>query len=375
MAVEQYTKVTHQSWGKNIFNSLIGAILGVALFFGSFFVLWTNEGRTNWAKVAASSTAVDPASVNPSTEGKFIAATGSLVSAEQLGDAPYLQPGSYLKLDRNVEMFAWQESEHSETTKELGGSSTTKTTYEYSKGWTSSPQDSQRFEVPQNHTNPPQRVKSDSWTVGQATVGAYNLNAAELEMPSTSEVRLNSEILDSQSANKLSGGYIFIGRGTLENPQLGDLRIQYASVPNNIRATVFGLQQGNAIVPYQYRNEGTFFRALAGDRATAIGELQTEHTLWTWILRLVGFLMMWIGMSLALGPITAVMNVLPMLGDASGCAIGAATFGAALALSVITVIISIIAHSIIALLLILAVIIGGAVLASKYAKPKAPAAA
>jgi hypothetical protein len=375
MAADQFTKVTRTGWGQNIFNSFIGALIGVLLFFGSFVVLWMNEGKTNWAQVASTSTSVESAAVNPSTDGKFVATTGALVSGEQLGDAPYLEAGPYLKLDRQVEMFAWVENEKSESKDELGGGTTTKTTYTYTKEWTSNPEDSDSFEVPSGHSNPQQRVEDGEWTVGEAKVGAYTLDPAQLSFPSTQAVRLNSEMIPAQSPGKLVGEYLFDGRGTLQNPQLGDLRITYAAVPNNTQATVFGTQSGSAITPYLYRGEDTFYRAIGGNRAQAIDQLETEHNVLTWILRLVGFLMMWFGMSMVLGPITAFLKVLPFLGSLSGFAIGAMTFGIALALTVITVIIAIIAHSLIALIILLVLFFGGLFLWSKQAENKKVAAA
>lgn len=374
MTVERFTKVTHQSWGQNILNSFIGAVLGVLLFFGSFVVLWMNEGKTDWSQVASTSIAVDSSAVNPANDGKFIAATGNLVSTEQLGDAPYLQPGSYLKLERRVEMFAWKEEQHSETKKELGGGSTTTTTYDYSKVWTSNPQDSSNFEYSQTHANPPQRIQSAEHTVTSALLGAYSIQTSQLTMPDAMPIALNDSMIMYDSKLPVVDNYLFIGSGTPANPQLGDIRIQYLAVPNNANVTVFGTQQGSAIVTYLYHGTSAFFRALSGDRATAIAQLHSEHVILTWILRLAGFLMMWFGMALSLGPVTAFLDVLPILGNASGCVIGLATFGIALVLSTITVILSLIAHSIIALVILLALVVGGVLLWSRRATRRAIAA-
>lgn len=372
MSANQFTKVTRQSWGKNIFNSFIGALIGILLFFGSFVVLWMNEGKINWADVAKSSTTIDAAAVSGATEGKFVAASGTISSDEQLGDAPYLRAGQYLVLERAVEMYAWEEEQQSETKNEVGGGSTTKTTYTYTKGWTSSPQDSNTFEVPSGHANPEQRVKSETMTVAQARIGAYALNTAELEMPSPDPISLSAALLPGEGQGKLVGGYLFLGSGTLDNPQLGDLRIQYRAVPNQLRGTVFGTQSGATIAPYMYRGESSFYRAFGSDRAQAINQLQGEHDTLTWILRLVGFLMMWFGMSMMLAPITAFLNVLPFLGSLGGWAIGGITFVIALVLSAVTIIISLIAHNLIALIIILALILGGIYMLGQRAQSRQP---
>lgn len=372
MSADRFTKVTHQSFGKNILNSFVGAIIGILLFLGSFAVLWMNEGKINWAKVADTSTPVQAATVDGGTDGTFVAVTGNMVSGEQIGDAPYLKPGAYLKLERRAEMFAWQEKESSKTEKELGGGSTTTTTYEYVKGWTSSPESSSSFEYPQGHTNPSQKIKSEDWTVADASIGAYRVETSKLEMPGTSKLNLSSEVLTPDQERRLSGEYIFIGSGTPNNPEVGDIRIQYYAVPNNTLVTGFGTQRGSDLVPYTYRGESQLYRAIAGDRASAISQLQAEHNILTWVLRLAGFLMMWIGMGLVFGPITAFMNILPFLGNLSGFAIGAGTFVVALVLSILTILISIIMHSVIALSILLALILGGLALWGKLLnRPKA----
>lgn len=371
---DQFTKVTRQSWGSKLTNSLLGAVIGVVFFFGSFFVLWGNEGKINWSQVASTSTAVNASAGNRASEGAFIAATGNLATSEQLGDSAYLRPGSYLKLERRVEMFAWSEDERSETEKRIGGETVTKTTYEYKKEWTRSPENSKNFEYSQSHVNPEQSVKEAEWTASSAQIGTYSVELGNLELPEAKLIKLNGDIVLQNAGQKLVGEYIFIGKGTPEQPEIGDIRIQFAAVPNKAGVTVFGTQQGNAIVPYMYRGESSFFRALEGDRATAIAQLQAEHNMITWILRIAGFLMMWLGMCLVLGPITAFLDVLPMLGSASGWMIGLGTFVVALLLSAVTIVIAIIAHNLVALVALLLLLVGGAVFWSKrQARPAAVA--
>jgi len=82
--------------------------------------------------------------------------------------------------------------------------------------------------------------------------------------------------------------------------------------------------------------------------------LKTEHKIMGWILRIVGFLLMWIGMTMVLGPIGAVLDVLPFLGSIGRSFIGCATFIVALVLSLITILVAMVAHNIIALVVCVA---------------------
>jgi sulfite exporter TauE/SafE len=92
-------------------------------------------------------------------------------------------------------------------------------------------------------------------------------------------------------------------------------------------------------------------------------------------MRLVGFLMMWIGMSLSLGPINAVLDILPFLGNMSRTMIGVGTFVPALAMSVLTIIISIIAHNVFLLAGLFILIVGGFFLATRLRRPRVAVAA
>ncbi|KAB8141647.1 hypothetical protein F8S13_18050 [Chloroflexia bacterium SDU3-3] len=357
---DHFTTVTHTSWGQKLMNSFVGALIGILLFFGSFFVLWMNEGKIDWSKVASSSVAVDAGSAGTSSDGKFIAAQGVIHSDETLGDAKYLSAGSYLQLNRVVEMYAWKEESRSETKKNLGGGETTTTTYDYVKEWTDSPEDSSSFEYQSNHTNPKKAVDNAAMTVKQAKVGQLSLDTAQLEMPEASNLPLTSDMVEEGSSHRFIEPYIFIGKGTPDAPQIGDLRISYTAVDNDVKATVFGTQQGMAVAPYSYKGE-SFYRAIAGDRTQAIAVLKTEHDILTWVLRLAGFLMMWFGIMLAFGPITSFLDVLPLLGNIGGFMIGVVSFGIAFVLSAITIIIAIIVHNIILQIILLLLVLGGLV--------------
>jgi hypothetical protein len=366
---DRFVTVTRTSWLGNIMNSFVGVLFGIILFVVAFPVLWFNEGRTNMATVAKSSVLVDAASVNPQTEGQQVAVAGTLASGERLGDPPYLAAGPYIQLDRQVEMFAWVEHKETDTRKETGGSSTTTTTYTYDQQWTSSPEDSQSFEHPQGHSNPPLPVRSATLTVSSANIGAYTINPATISLPSAQAINLNSEIVTTSGNARLADNAIMLGKGSSDTPRLGDVRISYSGVPANTQAVAFGKQQGATLVPYLTRQNDRLYRVFVNtDREGAIQQMGTEYAVIGWVLRLVGFLLMWIGLGLCFGPITAFLDVLPFLGSAGRFVISMAALPVALVLSVITIVISILAHNILALIVLLGLLVGGVMLWSKMQK-------
>jgi hypothetical protein len=370
---DQYTEVTRTGFFGNLFNSFIGALLGVLLFFGSFVVLWMNEGTVNLATIADDSIPAVAASVDPAMDGKLVAATGKLATTEKLGDTSFLRPGSFLMLDRTVEMYAWVEHTSSTTTKNTGGSSTTEKTYRYEKQWTSSPERSSSFRHPSGHSNPSMPFENQSWTVNDATLGAYRVKPRELTLPDTTPVTLDAENTKLNGEWRMSSGYIVNDENALSSPDIGDIRVSYAAVPNNIDVTLFGKASGAEILPYEAKGT-SLYRAFTENREGAIETLDTEYHLWLWIMRLIGFLMMWIGLSMSFDPINTALDILPFLGSAGRFITGAIMFAIAFVLSSVTIIIAIIAHNIFLMIGLLVLLVGGIMLWNRVRKP-APAAA
>jgi hypothetical protein len=81
--------------------------------------------------------------------------------------------------------------------------------------------------------------------------------------------------------------------------------------------------------------------------------------MWKWIMRGIGFLMMWIGLSMILAPIKVLSDFVPMLGYISGSLIGLITFIASLILSGVTILAAMIFHSFVAIIICIILVGGG----------------
>ncbi|MEZ4864441.1 MAG: TMEM43 family protein [Caldilineaceae bacterium] len=356
-----YREVTHTSYFRRILNSFVGALIGLLLFFGSFIVIWWNEGRTNLALVAAESIPVSAATVDGANQGKFLAVTGDLVATENVGDPPYLQPGPYLQLRREVEMFAWVEETKSTERTKVGGGSETVTEYSYVQKWTDAPNNSADFKQPEGHANPTLSIPKSILRAPGAQLGAYAIDLNQLTMPGGSELPLTPQNVGADAGGKVEGNYLFLGQGALNSPQIGDIRISYLALTSPAAVTVFGDQQGGQLTPHLYDKGSTFFRALAGDRNSAISQLQTEHTITTWVLRGVAFLMLWIGLMMVLNPLATLAGILPILESITGFVTGLVAFIVALVIWAVATLISVVLHNIwlalIAALLVVGVIV------------------
>ncbi|NNJ12329.1 hypothetical protein EKD04_018545 [Chloroflexales bacterium ZM16-3] len=357
--MNSFTQVRRTGCLGNFFGSVVGAGFGLLLFIAAFPVIWFGEGRTNMAQVAATSVVARADRADAANEGQLIAVTG-IIEADPIGDEPYLRPGAYLKLERVAEMYAWVEHKETKTRDEVGGGTRTETTYTYRKEWTSSPQSGEGFEYPSGHRNPAMEFSSDTLTAANGSIGAYELDLENLELPSAKDLPLSPAILSPASGVRQADNYLLISRSSLSDPQVGNIRISYKALPVGQSLTVFGAQRGGQVIAYSNEKGDRLYRALEGDRAAAIKQLQVEDTIMDWVIRIGTLMMMWAGLSMALGPINAAFGVLPVIRQAGGCLIGLITLAVAFPIWAATVLIAIVAHNIWLMIAVALLIMGGA---------------
>lgn len=349
---DQFTETSHRSWGQNILSSIGGALVGIILFVGSFAVLWINEGRADLSKIAEKSVAATTQS-----EGQLVYVTGPLTAAAPIGDSEYLKPGPYIKLDRVVEMYAWEEEEKETTQDKLGGGTEVTTTYNYTKTWTTSPDDATKFKYPDGHGNNALTIQGQALYASPASISGFGVDAKTMELPAAEAVILSQDAAITNGTTRLLGNVLYIGTGTPETPEVGDVRISFTAVRAGKTVTAFGKQDGSQLVPY-LEGKTTLYRALDGSRDEAISALKTEYTTVGWMVRFIGFFIMWIGLVMCFGPINAVLKVVPFMGSIGRGLTGIAMFLVALVLSAVTIVVAMIAHSVIALLITLVVVAG-----------------
>jgi hypothetical protein len=361
---DQITEVTTTGYFKRIMNSIGGILFGILLFFAAFVVLFNNEGSVDYSTIAKTAVQVDSGTVttDPALADKLLVTSGVFTTDETIGDDLYLKPGPYLALERDVEMYAWVEKKSSKTDTNVGGSETTTTTYSYVKEWTSNPESSGNFKEPVGHQNPSLDLEGTSKRVMKAKIGAYGVDMQNITLPAMSQLTLNTEnttLADGAILDK--SGFIFISKTAGSShalPAVGDVRISYGALKSGINATVFGKLNGDTFGTYLTKDNLRFYQAFTGSKEEAIASLHESYVMWIWIWRLIGFMMMWIGLSTVLAPLSVMADVLPMLGGLSRSIVGAITFVIALVLSGVTILISMLLHNVVALVIAVIVIVG-----------------
>lgn len=357
---DKFTETSTQSYLSRILNSFVGVLVGFLCIFISIFCLYLNEGRTDLSRVAK--TAIEISSTSANTDqahkGKLISTTGVFKSDETIGDTLFLNPGNYIAIQRIVEMYAWVEHQQQESHKNLGGSKTTQTTYTYEKQWTGNPSSS--FKYQEGHENPSKQISDAIIKARNAELGVYHIDMNSVELPPFQVLPLTSSNIMPKNGATLSNNYLFVSKSagsTLDNPQLGDLRIHYKVLRSGNDATIFGALNGDNISAYYDSHNNKLYRVFNGTRDSALSTLHTEYVSSLWMLRLIGFIFMFIGLFCILAPIAVFLDIIPFLGSLTSVMILIIVAPIALIATVTIILISKVLHSFIALLIAAVIIL------------------
>jgi hypothetical protein len=374
-----FTTVSRQGFGSRLVGAIIGVPVGIVLIFGSCFLLYWNEGRTDYSKIASKSIPVQASQVDQSQNGKFVSVTGTVSTNQQIADGAYLKPSSYVAVQRTVDEYAWVQTEHTSSSNNVGGSSTNKTTYTYSEQWTDDPADSSTFQYPQGHQNQPKPLNDTQVAATSGQVGAYSFDPQTIKLPTLQDVSLSSTNVTLPTAttappttvapsttqttatpattNPLSdltlasSQYIYGGSGSLTAPQVGDIRISYEALPSGTTTTAFGQLNNGSLAAYTDPSNHTLYDLLLGDRQTAIATLHNQYEKTTWIIRGVGVGLIWIGLMMLFGPLDMLLDFIPIAGEIGGMLTVIITLPVALLLGGTVIIVGYTLHHLIALLI------------------------
>jgi hypothetical protein len=240
--------------------------------------------------------------------------------------------------------------------------------------WVSDPADSKDFHEPEGHANPEASTREVTVTADDAMLEQYSLTPEVVDLPALSKLTLKTDLVAlTQNATLANDTYIYVrnsSTGTYQAPQLGDVRVSYGVLKVPFEGTVFGKLEGTSIKPFVSKKGDTLYRVFSGSHDESIATLHQEYTTALWAFRFLGFLMMWFGMALLFGPISMILDFVPVLGKVGRAFIGFATFAVSLVLAGVTIVISAILHNIIAVIVIVALLLIGLIATGYQAKKK-----
>jgi len=336
--------VTKTGFFTRLKNSVVGILIGIVAVLGSMWMLGWNEFRTvkerkglDQASSIVQAAALDR--IDPNLDGKLVYLSGRAETASGTLDAEFQLQRDALALFREVEMYQWAEKKTTRTEKNVGGGETTTTTYSYSKKWSDDPIDSNSFND-SSHRNPGTfPITARSILADDAKLGAYGLTDGQIgAIGGRQEVPVSAfdEPLLADGW-KPTAGFVFRGNNP-QSPDVGDLRLRFTEVPPT-QISLVAAQTGGSFTPFltSYKTSIDLLETGAVSVKDMFEHAHSANSALGWVLRGIGFAVMWLGFAMTLQPLRVLADVIPPIGRLVGGIGGMLSFLLAAMLSALTI--------------------------------------
>lgn len=360
-----YTETTSTSYGQRLAGSAKGMIGGLLMFIIGTCLLWWNEGRTVRTAKAIGDAAshvesvADVSRVDASLNGKLIHASAFADTKDTLTDDMFGVRELAIRLDRKVEYYQWVENAQTKEREKIGGGKETTTTYTYEKKWVDKPVNSAEFKDPQYQSANKvlSEVEERNEMAQHVTFGAYTLpelfvasisGSEPVEVRMTEEQRftwnerlhmLRPKVNTETSLVHTNANTVYLGLSP-NSPQVGDVRVTFTKVPP-ADISLIAQVDGSTFKAYRAKNGQSFSRVQMGTVSAdeMIEQARSENNMLTWVLRLVGVLLIVIGLKGMFGLLPMLFKLLPFLGSIVDAGVGLVSwiFGLAWSLIIIAI--------------------------------------
>lgn len=358
-----YTETTSTSYGQRLAGSAKGMIGGLLMFIIGTCLLWWNEGRTVRTAKAIGDAAshvesvADVSKIDASLNGKLIHASAFADTKDTLTDDMFGVRELAIRLDRKVEYYQWVENAQTREREKIGGGEETITTYTYEQKWVDKPVNSAEFKDPQyqsankvlseveERNEMAQHVTFGAYTLPESLVGSIS-GSEPVEVRMTEEQRftwderlhmLRPKVNTETSLVHTSANTVYLGLSP-NSPQVGDVRVTFTKVPP-ADISLIAQVDGSTFKAYRAKNGQSFSRVQMGTVSAdeMILQARSENNMLTWVLRLVGVLLIVIGLKGMFGLLPMLFKVLPFLGSIVDAGVGLVSWILGLAWSFIII--------------------------------------
>ncbi len=328
------------SWGSRLGSSIKGVLGGLALFILGFPLLFWNENRAVTAtktneEGAASVQEVAADAIDPDNEGKLIHVTGLATTTDTLTDDEYaVVATNAIRLSRTVEMYQWVENASTREEKKLGGKIEKTTTYTYERKWLPSAVNSGAFKEETGHVNPPasRELGTKSLYAQNVTLGVRTLNESQIK-----SIGQSKKFLEKYKA--VTATEFIEASSSQMAPSVGDVRVRFEVIEPHV-ITVVAAQKGEGFANYIAKStKKKISHVMDGEKSAeeVFEAAEQANTILTWILRLVGFLMMYGGVKAVLKPLVVLGDVVPFIGSIIDIGTGLVAFVVAAPCALVTI--------------------------------------
>lgn len=316
------TRYTTQSYGSKLGDSLKGVVGGFFAIIIAIGILWFNESNSvkeirKIAEGKKNTVSISADTFSAENNDKLVHLSGPAITTDTLVDQEFNIALNAIKLRKVVEMFQYKENKKTETKDNVGGSTTKIETFTYEEIWSEDLINSDSFDESWRDNPKDFDHKAKEYNATNVSLGAFDLSPGLIAKISGYEDFPVTEALymDSTYESTIAGGKIYFGSGS-KNPAIGDERISFKVVyPHDI--SIVSKQKNNSFEPHITKNGRSI--ELVYDGLKSADEMfaaeSDKNSMFTWILRFVGFLLMFIGFAAILKPISTVGSVIPLLGN------------------------------------------------------------
>ena len=300
-------------------NPIAGIFVGFIFVIGGLILLWWNEGRTVKTEAAIKEAEQNYIDVNTNpidsaNEGKLIASNGTITIDKKLNDDVFGVEVETAKLKRVVEVYQWVESCETD--------SDNNETCTYEQRWEDDLIDSSKFKESVDHTNP-KTMKYEN-----KTILSNNVKTGDLVIPENLVKTLSTKgkvVLSTTNDDNRYAAYQ-LGLKITEDgayytdvvanaPQVGNIRVSFEY--NDAKALSYmGVQKGNTLEAYKAKSGYDIYHIYEGvyDGKAMIQMMRDSNRTIKIICRVVGIILVIIGLLAIISPIQKVASYVPVLG-------------------------------------------------------------
>jgi hypothetical protein len=330
--MSQFVEVTRKGLGSRGKDSLGGLFVGFIFLAIAVAVLFYNEGRAvkrykDLKEGAGSVVSIPSTAIDPAMEGKLIHTSGNTVVSTPLQDAEFGISVPAIKLIRTAEMFQWVEKVKTKKKENVGGSTEETKTYSYETAWKSNLVDSSQFKVSSEYRNPKEmKYLSTTMIAEGVTLGNFDLPAFLVAKIGGATPLVIENLKDAspeiQQGAKIQADEVYFGTNP-SSPVVGDQRIRFETVLTG-PVSVVARQTGKTFTPFPTSTKGHLDLLEAGivSAPEMFQKAKDRNKVWTWAIRVGGFVFMTIAFAMILRPIAVLASILPFLGRIVGTGTG-----------------------------------------------------
>ncbi|MCA9200824.1 MAG: TMEM43 family protein [Planctomycetales bacterium] len=326
-----------KSVGKRVGNVIVGTVFGFLLSFAAVVLLAWNErdavrqtgAITEMERVAMADVSAER--IEPANQGKLIHAAHTAETEEVLEFAEFGIRENAIRLRWESWIYQWTEDRRERDNH---------TEYTYTKEWVSEPVNSSHFhEAGHSNDGSQQHFHDGSQLAQQVAFGEFQLSSGLIKQIRNERDYPLSETQASQvePVGRIHNGDFYTGDPNA--PQIGDERVEVFMIDPRQEVTVMAEQHESTFRPYQTRvgiaKEILYMGLLSKEQV--IAQQRTEAAIKRWFLRAGGFIGMWIGLCLIMGPVRAVLSFIPFVGKLLEGAIVFVAFLVAAVISLVTI--------------------------------------